>query len=85
MPVVLFELKSYLARLEQLEKEQPTGRQVPEHRELADLCGMTDVTFSRMVNNNRDAIRRDTLAIIVAELRRRGFPVQMDDLFSFHD
>ena len=85
MPVVLFNLKNYLTTLEAVEKEQPTGRIVPTHKELAELCGMTDVTFSRMVNNNRDAIRRDTLAAIIAELRQRGFAPTMNDLFAYHE
>lgn len=84
-PTVLFVLGEYLDRLKALEQQRAEGdrRDVPSHSELAALVGMDPVPFSRLVNNRTASIKRDTLGVIIQELRRRGFAVELADLLQY--
>lgn len=82
MPHVIFALKNYLTELAQQESVG-MGRPVPTSKELAKKSGMSEVTFSRMINNDRDAIPREALAAIITELRDRGFDPDFNDLFRY--
>lgn len=84
-PTVLFVLGEYLDRLKALEQQKTEGdrREVPSHADLAGLVGMDPVPFSRLVNNRTASIKRDTLGILIQELRRRGFTVRLEDLLQY--
>lgn len=84
MPAVLFTLKNHLTELAQQESVG-MGRSVPTSKELAKKSGMNEVSFSRMINNDRDAIPRAALAAIIAELKERGFNPDFNDLFRYVD
>jgi hypothetical protein len=83
MPYVIFTLKNYLTKLHQEDAVLPSGRHIPSQKELADKCQMNEVSFSRMVNNDRDAIPYKVLAALITEFRERGFPIEFDDLLKY--
>lgn len=82
MPTVTFTLKNFLVE-ENQRQARGLGLPVPTSKQLAKACGMSEVTFSRMINNDRDAIPLKALATIITELRWAGFEVHFDDLFRY--
>lgn len=85
MPYVIFTLKNYLTELQQAESMLPSNRKIPTHKELAEKCQMNEVSFSRMVNNDRDAIPLKVMAALIAEFRSRGFKIDFADLLRYVD
>lgn len=82
MPTVTFTLKNYL--IEESQRQSRSLRlPVPTSKQLAKACGMSEVTFSRMINNDRDAIPLKALAAIITELREAGFDINFNDLFRY--
>jgi DNA-binding Xre family transcriptional regulator len=86
MPV-LINLKPFLSSLELEEKaQQPDQRRaVPTLTELAEIVGMHRTPFYRIANNRVSKLDLDTLAGIIAELRRRGFDVDISDMLVYRD
>lgn len=78
-------IDSYLAKLRALENDKPfeQRRAVPTQTELAETVGMTQSGLSKIFNNRVDAVSRDTLSKILAELRRRGFDTQVSDVLVY--
>lgn len=85
MPYVIFTLKNYMTNLQQRESMIPSGRKIPTHKELAEKCQMNEVSFSRMVNNGRDAIPLKVLATLISVFRARGFEIEFSDLFRYEE
>jgi histidinol phosphatase-like enzyme len=81
MATMTFTLKDYLVKIKRL----ALIADVPTDVELAQACGMKPTPFSRMVNNRTDGISRQKVALIVAELRRRGLRPSFDDLFEYNE
>jgi DNA-binding Xre family transcriptional regulator len=77
-------LKDCLRRLELIELGKPAHerRPVPNVTELADAAGVSRNAMSNLVNNNRQRIDLSILEGVVQELRRRGFEVDVADLFA---
>ena len=85
MTAFLFTLKEYLNTQKQLQIVNGSSVTVPTMEELAAACNMQMTPFSRMINNRTDGISRAKVALIIAELRRRGFDPSLDDLFAYYD
>lgn len=84
MPV-LVNLKSYLADLERDEIAKPEGkrRKVPTLAELAEAVGMHRISFYRIANNQVGKLDLEIADSIITELRRRGFPMELNDLLVY--
>lgn len=87
MPTTIFTLKEYVNELKQIENAAhgKTESNVPSMKDLAKACDMEVTPFSRMINNQTDAISRKKLALLIAELRRLGFDPTFDQLFAYYD
>lgn len=87
MSAVLINLKPFLSGLELNEKARPPEqrRPVPTLTELAAIVGMHRTPFYRIANNRIAKLDLDTLAGIIAELRRRGFEVEISDMLVYRD
>lgn len=85
MSTVIFTLKQYLAEQSSLSERSNIIADVPTQKELAQIVGLHEVTFGRILNNKSFTINLKVLALIIAELRRRGLNPTFDDLFSYHD
>lgn len=89
MPVFTFTLKDYLVKERRLNAAVVgiggESRIVPSDADLAKAIGMEPTPFSRMINNHTDGISRQKIALLIAELRKRGFYPTLDDLFSYHE
>lgn len=81
MPTTAFTLKDYLLKVKRLS----LVNDIPTDVELAQACGMKPTPFSRMVNNRTDAISKQKVALIIAELRRRGLSPTYNDLFAYYE
>lgn len=81
MPMTIFTLKDYLTKVKRL----AVIDNVPTDVELAQACGMKPTPFSRMVNNRTDGISKQKVALIIAELRRRGLNPTYNDLFEYYE
>lgn len=89
MPALTFTLKDYLVRERRLNTAVVAvggeSKVVPSDADLAKAIGMEPTPFSRMINNHTDGISRQKIALLIAELRKRGFYPTLDDLFSYHE
>lgn len=81
MPTMTFTLKDYLVKVKRL----ALVADIPTDAELAQACGMKATPFSRMVNNRTDGISRQKIALIMAELKRRGLSPTFNDLFEYNE
>lgn len=84
MPV-LVNLKSYLADLERNETARPEKerRQIPTLAELADVVGMHRISFYRIANNQIGKLDLEIADKVIAEMQRRGFPMQINDFLIY--
>lgn len=78
---VKFNLAAYLKRLEAGALEGDP-RPVPTIKELAKVAGISRVSMSNLANGNRESVNTETLGAVMGELRRRGFDVEIGQLFS---
>lgn len=89
MPVFTFTLKDYLVKERRLNTATIAiggeARSVPTDAELAKAVGMEPTPFSRMVNNRTDGLSRKKVALLITELRKRGFYPSVSDLFSYQE
>ncbi len=85
--VMFIRLKAYLAELEAQEANKPPGHQqrVPSVAELARAIGMSHQGFSNIVNNEIKQLSLETGAKIIAEMHRRGFSMDVQDLVTYSD
>lgn len=84
MPV-LVNLKSYLADLErdELAKPKEQRREIPTLADLADTVGMHRISFYRIANNQVGKLDLGIANQVIEEMRRRGFPMEVDDLLVY--
>lgn len=85
MPTMIFTLKDYLNEQKQIQTASRLDVTVPTMEELAAACDMQPTPFSRMINNRTDGVSRAKIALIIAELRRRGFNPTFEQLFAYYD
>lgn len=78
---VKFNLAAYLKRLEAGALEGDP-RPVPTIKELAKVAGISRVSMSNLANGNRESVNTETLGAVMGELKRRGFDVEIQHLFS---
>ena len=78
---VKFTLAAYLKRLEAAALEGDP-RPVPTIKELAKVAGISRVSMSNLANGNRESVNTETLGAVMGELRRRGFDVEIQQLFT---
>ncbi len=78
-------LKGYLAGLKDLEKLRAEGEQrdVPSLTDLARAAGIHPMTISRWVGGGIQATNHETIAAIIAEMRRRGFNTEVSDILAY--
>ena len=78
-------LKSYLDRLEALERSRPASqrRDVPSIGELAKELGIHRVTLSNIANGNIRQLDLETGGRIITALRRRGFEMDVSDMIAY--
>jgi DNA-binding Xre family transcriptional regulator len=78
-------LKSYLERLEALERSKPAAqrRHVPGMDELARAVGIHPVTLSKIANSHIRQLNLETGGKIIAALRRYGFAMSVSDLIAY--
>lgn len=83
--VLYVKLGPYLETLENEERLRPEAmrREVPTMKELAQAAGITPVSLSRLVRGKIKSLNFDTGAAIIAELRRRGFDTDVDDILAY--
>ena len=58
---------------------------MPTLTELAEVVGMHRTPFYRIGNNQVSKLDLDTLAAIIAELRRRGFATDIVDMLVYRE
>ena len=80
-------LNTYLSHLKAIEsrKAKEVRKKVPSLSELASSIGMHQTSLSRLANNKVNQLTLDTGGKIIAEMRRRGFPMQITDLIDYRD
>jgi DNA-binding Xre family transcriptional regulator len=86
MPMYI-NLEAYLSQLKAIEKMKPEDqrRKVPTLSELADCLGMHKTSIIRLSNNKVKQLSLETGDKIIAEMRRRGFPMEVGDLIVYHE
>ena len=78
-------LNDHLDRLKATETLKPPDERlsIPTLTELARATGLHRVTVTNLANNNVSQISRETIGKLVAELRRRGFKTEIQDVMAF--
>ena len=78
-------LETYLSELKAVESSRPEEhrRKVPSLSELAESIGMHQTTLSRIANNKVSQLSLETGDKIITEMRRRGFPMKVDNLIVY--
>lgn len=85
--MVEIQLDAYLDRLKGEEGLQRAGerRQVPTYVELANECGISPVTLSRIANGHIKQLNLSVLDCLITSLRRRGYATEIGDLLVYHE
>jgi transcriptional regulator with XRE-family HTH domain len=80
-------LKAYLDKLRGEEGRKPEGerREVPTIKELAEAVGVSRTWLSQLANGRERMVNLDILGDVAEELRRRGFAVEVGDLFLLEE
>lgn len=78
-------IDSYLAKLKEIEATKPPQKRlsVPTQTDFARLLGVTPGSLSKIFANRIDGLSRKKLATIIAELRRRGFNTDVNDILVY--
>lgn len=78
-------LKSYLADLEERELAKPREqrREVPSMAALARAAGVHPMTLSRWVTGETKTTNHEIVAVIIEELRGRGFNTSLSDIVAY--
>jgi hypothetical protein len=84
---IFIKLPVYLAELRQVEGRKPRSqrRPIPTMKQLALAAGIHPVTLSRLVRGRILALNLEIGAAIIAEMRQRGFDMQLCDLLGYAD
>src|SRR5688572_248125 len=79
--------KSYLNRLEAIEKSkpEPQRRRVPSMEELAQRIGVHPVTLSNIANSNIKQLNLETGGRIIHTMRSYGFQMELSDLLEYRE
>jgi len=83
--VMFIRLEAYLAELKAEEANKPPGQQrmIPTVADLARAIGMSHQGLSNIVKNDVKQLSLETGAKIIAEMRRRGFDMDVHDLIAY--
>ncbi len=84
---MIIKLRSYLASLEEAERAKPESirRDVPSLAGLADDVGISRQQLHRIASSNIESLRLAVAGDIIKAMRRRGFPMEVNDLLGFID
>ena len=77
--------KSYLERLREMEMAKPKEeqREIPTIRQVALSAGLHPVTASRLMHGHVKAVSLEKLALIIDDMRNRGFNTNITDCLTY--
>lgn len=80
-------LKAYFAQLEADELRKPAHqrRPVPSIPEMAEAIGISRVHLHRLFTGKAQNVNIKTAGKIIGEMRRRGFNMEITDLFVYRE
>lgn len=80
-------IKPYLETLKLNERHKPEGEKlkVPSITELAEVAGLHRNSYRRLAQDQTSEVNKDAVAKTIAELRRRGFNTEINDILIYTD
>lgn len=84
--VIRVNVSEHLDALKAAENQKPLNqrREVPTLSDIARETGVNRASLYNWAANKYESSRHDMLAAVMNELRRRGFPVTVEDLLKEH-
>lgn len=76
---MIIKLRSFMANL------QDEGHKVPTVTELAKDVGVSRVQMQRIVGGHVESVKLNVVANIIAAMRRRGYSMDVSDVFEYRD
>lgn len=78
-------LKEYLAKIERKERGLPVEerRRVPTMSDISRESGVSFQSINRLANGHAKHLNLSTGNKIIKAVRKRGFPMEIQDLFRF--